>query len=67
MNTTVNTQIERTLRSMTKADRRSYLLAHGWRCLSNRGAGWWQRPDDPSGFWSLAAAIRTALREEQAS
>jgi hypothetical protein len=58
------TTIEAAVRAMTKAERRAYLSARGWRCISNRAAGSWRRPVDPSGLYSLAAAIRTAIREE---
>jgi hypothetical protein len=57
--------IEPTLRTMTKTQRRAYLTAHGWRCISNRPPGWWSHPDQVERLCSLAAAIRIALRKAE--
>jgi hypothetical protein len=61
-------EIERRVRAMTKAERRAYLLAAGCtRC----GSCWWHPSREPQGtggdrgFYSLAAAIRTALAEAE--
>jgi hypothetical protein len=48
---------------MTIAERRDYLRARGWRQIGgSRGA--WQPPDAPDHFYSLAAAIRTAIAKD---
>ncbi len=57
--------VERRVRAMTKADRRTWLRAHGWTQLGYSGSGSWVRPSQPAHFYTLAAAIRTALTEEQ--
>ena len=56
--------VESRVRAMTRAERRGYLKAHGWRRL---GSNCWLNPtfDDPDGdrgFYTLAAAIRHCLR-----
>lgn len=62
--------VEAAVRSMTKPERRDYLRAHGWTRLSGRGSECWFHPsrDQPGGdrgFYTLAAAIRTALAHEE--
>jgi hypothetical protein len=65
---------EATVRAMTRVERVAYLHAAGWHRLSSRGsqcwlAPGWQRhprgyvePGPDRGFYTLAAAIREALR-----
>jgi hypothetical protein len=51
---------------MTKPERRAYLQARGWR---RTGADDWVQPDPPErGYscYSLAAAIRVALADDEA-
>jgi hypothetical protein len=67
---------EKTVRGMTKADRRAYLRAAGWHRLSRNGSeswfapGWYHHPRghvEPGpdrGFYTLAAAIRAAVRRD---
>lgn len=59
------TTIEATVRAMTKTDRRDYLRARGWNQITSRGSGCWTRPSEPSHLYTLAAAIRTAVAEDQ--
>lgn len=69
--------IEAEARALSKAERVAYLREHGWYRLSYRGSqAWfspgWQRinrhlvvaPEHDRCFYSLAAAIRNALRRE---
>lgn len=68
--------LEAAVRAMTRAERAAYLRAHGWRRLSSRGSQTWfapgwsrhpaghVRPGQDKGFYTLASAIRTALRAE---
>jgi hypothetical protein len=69
------TDVETRARAMTKGERRSYLRARGWTRLSRHGSEAWLHPThsgwaDPMngdrGFYTLAAAVRTALTEEVA-
>jgi hypothetical protein len=67
------TGVEAAVRAMTRAERVAYLRAAGWRRLSHRGSqcwlapGWRRHPDgyfEPGpdrGFYTLAAAVRTAV------
>ena len=57
------TRTETTARSMTKAERVAYLKARGWRRISSSGSQSWLHPNPRDrAVWSLAAAIRHALR-----
>lgn len=58
--------VETTVRAMTRAEKVAYLKAHGWHRISWRGSQTWQPPGDPAGFYTLAAAIRTALARRTA-
>jgi hypothetical protein len=65
--------VEAAVRTMTRAQRTAYLRAAGWHRLSARGSqAWlapgWQRhprgyvePGPDRGFYTMAAAIRTAV------
>jgi hypothetical protein len=62
-------RVESTVRAMTKTERRDYLRSHGWTRLSARGSETWfhpthDQPEGDRGFYTLAAAIRTAVVEE---
>jgi hypothetical protein len=63
---------ESTVRAMTKPERVEYLRARGWHRLSARGSQCWLAPGwrlergeivpgADKAFYSLAAAIRTAV------
>jgi hypothetical protein len=57
--------VEARVRAMTKSERRNHLVQAGWQRLGSRT---WRHPtvDQPRGdrgFYTLAAAIRTALTE----
>jgi hypothetical protein len=67
------TGVEATVRAMTRAERVAFLQAAGWHRLSSHGsqcwlAPGWQRqrgyvtPGPDRAFYSLAAAIRKAVR-----
>jgi hypothetical protein len=67
------TEVETTVRAMSRAERVAYLRAAGWHRLSARGsqcwlAPGWQRqrghvtPGPDRTFYTLAAAIRKAVR-----
>ncbi len=69
--------VEAAVRAMTRAERVAYLQAAGWHRLSARGsqtwlAPGWRRhpgahvePGQDRGFYTLAAAIRTAVRRAE--
>jgi hypothetical protein len=58
--------VEARVRAMSKPERRDYLVQAGWKRLGSRT--WWHptfhQPGGDRSFYTLAAAIRTALREE---
>lgn len=57
------TPVEQQARAMSPAERRRYLIAAGWRRI---GSKTWLPPDlNEQGFYSLAAAIRTALERHE--
>jgi len=68
------TEVEATVRAMTRPERAAYLQAAGWHRLSSRGSqcwlapGWhrhpagYVEPGPDRGFHTLAAAIRKAVR-----
>ncbi len=65
MSRTVPATVEARVRRMTRPERVRYLKDAGWRRLSSYGAQSWRAPDQSDrGFYTLAAAIRTALATE---
>ncbi len=68
------TPMEATVRAMTRPERVAYLQAAGWHRLSSHGSqcwfapGWrrhpagYVEPGPDRGFYSLASAIRKAVR-----
>jgi hypothetical protein len=68
------TPTEAAVRAMSRAERFAYLRAAGWHRLSSRGSQCWLAPGwrrDPAGyvepgpdrgFYTLAAAIRVAVK-----